>query len=43
MTGQRRHLLQREVTSTKHPLILTMMDLLMKYPMKLQLEIHTWV
>ena len=36
-------ILQREVTSTKHPLLLTMMDLMMKYPMKLQVEIHIWV
>ena len=43
MTGPRRQILQREVTSTKHPLLLTMMDLMMKYPMKLQVEIHTWV
>ena len=42
MTGQRKQILQREVTSIKHPLNLTMMDLTMKYPMKLQLDIHTW-
>ena len=36
MTGPRRQILQREVISTKHPLLLTMMDLTMKYPMRLQ-------
>ena len=43
MTGPRRQILQREVISTKHPLLLTMMDLTMRYPMRLQVEIHTWV
>ena len=43
MTGPRRQILQIEVTSTKHPLLLTLMDLMMKYPMKLQVEIHIWV
>ena len=33
----------KEVTSTKHPLLLTMMDLMMKYPMKHQVEIQIWV
>ena len=42
MTGPRRQILQREVISTKQPLLLTMMDLTMKYPMRLQVEIHTW-
>ena len=40
MTEQRRQILQREVISTKQLLILTMMDLTMQYPMKLQVEIH---
>ena len=40
MTRQRMLILQGEVTSTKHPLLLTMMDLMMKYPMELQVEIH---
>ena len=43
ITGQRRQILQREVTFTKHREILTMMDLTMKYPMNLQVEIHTLV
>ena len=43
MTGPRRQILQREVISTKHPLLLTMMDLTMRYPMRLQVEIPTWV
>ena len=43
MIGSRRQLLQREVISTKHPLLLTMMDLMMKYPMRPWVEIHTWV
>ena len=43
MTGQRRQILQGEVTSTKHQPILTMMDIMIKYPMKIQVEIHTWV
>ena len=43
MTGPRRQILQREVISTKQPLLLTMIDLMMKYSMRLQAEIHTWV
>ena len=43
MTGQRRQILQGEVASTKHPPILPVMDTTMKYPMKLQVEIHTWI
>ena len=43
MTGPRRQILQSEVISTKHPLLLTMMDLTMKYPLRLQVEIHTLV
>ena len=43
ITGQRRQILQREVTSIKHPLLLEMMELMMIYTMRLQLEIHTWV
>ena len=43
MTGPRRQILQREVISTKHPILLTMMDLTTRYPMGFQLEIHTWV
>ena len=27
----------------KHPLLLTMMDQMMKYSVKLQVEIHIWV
>ena len=43
MTGQSKQTFQREVTSTKYPLNLMMMDLMTKYPMRLQVEIHTWV
>ena len=43
MTGQRRQIFHVEITSTKHPLILTMMDLIMIYPMRLKVEIYTWV
>ena len=43
MTGPRRQILQGEVMSTKHPVFLTMMDLMMRYPMRLQVVIHTWV
>ena len=39
----KKQILQREVISTKHPLLLTMMDLTTRYPMRLQVEIHTWV
>ena len=43
MTGPRRQILQREVISTKPPLLLTMMYLTTRYPKILQVEIHTWV
>ena len=46
MTEQRSQIQQNEVTSTKHPPILTMMDLTMNHPTKLQVEVHnikpTW-
>ena len=43
MTGPNWQILQGEVTSTEHPLLLTMMDLTIKYPMKFQVGIHIWV
>ena len=43
MTEQRKQILQREVISTKQPSHKAMIILSVKYRLKLQLVIHTWV